>query len=111
MNKNIKRIVVAVTVAEMFKNYMSAITEFAWESQPMVVPEMDHLRENATALIRHDMERIRKMFVDGYTVLLMGEKMNRIDPQPQIQTREVEIRIFNDDKELIGVIVNNEISF
>lgn len=72
---------------------------------------LETFKEQLTPLARvDDMEGIRAMFKGGWTVLLAGKLMGEIESEV-LDNDELEIRIYNKNDKLLGVIINSEIAY
>ena len=94
--------VITITTQEMFDNYTSVVYD---------CPEMfEHkgCSEDLVAIANGDIEKIRHMFQEGSTPLLLGTKMDKLEKIGEFVKPEIRI-IYR--KELIGVIIHTEINY
>ncbi len=85
---------------------MACIGDITWDDNKFPLD----FNDNIQALLTENMEGIRKMFIMGYTPCLVPNKMASIDIPGSI-LEDIEIRIYNRDKKLIGVIIDSEIGY
>ena len=99
------------TTRELYSNWMSSMTDIIWDNKE--IHDLENFRNYAVALSTGDMQSIRKMFIDGYTIMLMGPLMSELD-KATLDSKDIEIRVYvmnNTSKVLIGVVIDTEIIF
>lgn len=111
--KNQTDVVIEITTKELFDNYINCVKDCIWDNygQGDYSPNANDLFDNLRLLAEEETDGIREMFFDGYTALLLGEKMDLIDPQNDPTPENVEIRVKDKNGKLIGVVVKEEMSW
>lgn len=105
-------ITITVTIEQMAEQALDCMKDILLDnikSKSSFTTEIITIQQIAEALTWRDMTAIRQMFIEGHTLILIPQKeMELISGAPDAE--EAEIRVY-DDKKLLGVIINSEISF
>jgi hypothetical protein len=100
--------VIHLTTKEMYNYYVELLTDTMWDNQQAPYNFSSIIKSLAIG----DITRIRKLFKDGYTLFLVGTRnMTIIDLSPDKREYEIELRIYNEEDTLLGVIINSEINY
>ena len=95
----------------MFDNFAENLIEFFWcepdDGLAMNAPETLYALRQCEGKLPGGVTKLRKLFADGSTVFLMGDKMVELDDLGVLD--ELEIRVFNSRNSLVCVLVNDEI--
>ncbi len=103
--KTVKQIQMHVTTEEMFRQYMTVMTDIHWDNRndEMTAGYYNDFVENARCLIEGNFYKIHKGFINGMTAFWVP--MGEIENHPNM-----DICVSHNGKE-IGMIHNNEISY
>ena len=93
---------IKVTTKQMFDMFMDCAKDVMWDNRE----PMNDLKTHIQSLLTDDIDGIRKLFKDGYTPFLV--KMDLVD---RGDGEETEIRVYNRDNKLIGVVIDSEIVY
>lgn len=101
-----------ISVQKLMNNYLDCIGEIALDNRWC----SGDVKEDINTIASRNMEGIRKLFIDGYTCMIVGGLMDLIDTDCPVgmEKEEIEIRIYNGEfkpENLLGVIINKEINY
>lgn len=106
-------VIIEVSTEEMFRNYLDGIIDIAWDLRKEQPFSTTISQDLVQALMRGNMERIRKGFGCGETFLLLGSKqMSRVETVhgTKFKADRVHIRVTHEGN-VIGELVDCEISY
>jgi hypothetical protein len=96
-----------VSTMELYDNFFDSLKDVVW-SEPDH-PNYDEFFKIAKALAAGSVSTIRNAFTDGFTPMLLGTKMNELE---LLDNKEIRVyHKFKDSEKLIGVIIDQEISY
>ena len=98
---------VRATTADLYANHTAAQMDVVW-CEPCFAD--DYLMQQFKTIASEDMEGIRKLFKDGYTCSLLGGAMEQLEKYVD-NGDEMEVRVFNKELKLIGVVIHSEINY
>ena len=105
---------IKITTREIFDNAVASCMDIAWDCKHWLGQ-----RELMDIVVSKDIDRLRKAFKNGYTPMMMGKLFKQIDNvthpvkagDPLTRQTQFEIRIYDEDNTLLGVIIDSEIKF
>lgn len=109
---------IKLTTREIYNNFMASVEDIIWE-EGSVSSHIDEINKIASPNI----DDIRLMFKNGYTTMMVGNKMKEIESWSDVagkivkETDEIEIRVYGWNAEtnryttLLGVIIDSEINY
>ena len=95
-----------ITTRNLWDNYLKTMSEVLWESSMSTHRDFDVA---INVLTKENMDGIRKMFKEGFTVCLLNE--THVDYLNENGSDNVEVRIFNRHGNYIGSVVGKELNF
>jgi len=98
-----------ITTEKLWKNYLNTIGDTFWHNGPDMCEEYEFLKQHIRALTCEEIDGIRKMFKEGYTVFMLNG--NIVDYLNEHGAESVEMRIWNRQGNYIGSIVGKELNF
>ena len=104
-------ITITITTKEMFDVYMDCMKDVIWDDSGSF--DSKEFSRVVSALAVPDMAIIRQLFIEGYTMLFLGEKGSILDNRIKGgDLNEYEVRVINHRTEkLLGVVINSELIF
>ena len=78
LSSDAKKVSVTITRRQLWDNYVDCWRDFAWDGEPMI----DYLKKVHSVLVTTsplDFVKLRKLFRDGETVMLMNDAMQFLD--------------------------------
>ena len=94
-----------ITTRNLWDNYLRTMSEVLWESSTST----SDIERSIEILTKENMDGIRKMFKEGFTVCLLNE--THVDYLNENGSDNVEVRIFNRHGNYIGSVVGGELNF
>ena len=94
-----------ITTRNLWDNYLRTMSEVLWESSTST----SDFERSIEILTKENMDGIRKMFKEGFTVCLLNE--THVDYLNENGSDNVEVRIFNRHGNYIGSVVGGELNF
>ena len=104
---------VNVTTEEMYENYFASMQDIIWSNvRDGITDYKEHIGHlhAILSLAKQDMNEIRQLFVDGYTIFLLGKKLQLLEDGVD-EGKNAEIRVYDHNKDLIGVVIHKEIVY
>lgn len=95
-----------ITTREMYDKLFASLRDAFYDDDNINVGD---IIDAARALARGDMNGIRRAFKDGYTAMLLGEKMGTLE-EMSISPSAPEILVRHKEQ-VIGVLVELEINY
>lgn len=110
-----QKVSVRITLREMWRNYMEFQTDVGWDNNGYFDEKLDEFGYESRILCNfgninydEDVKKLRKMFKEGYTVVLLGEYMEFLD-KPNILREVIVVDAAHDNDEII--ISHEDINF
>ena len=99
-----------ITTKEMYDFYLDSIKDIMWDNYIEGIESKSDMLVVLDSIGMERIDNIRDLFKSGYTMLLVGLNSAMID-EVKSNKEEVEIRVFNRENKLIGVIIDSEIVY
>ena len=99
-----------ITTKEMYDFYLDSIKDIMWDNYIEGIESKSDMLVVLDSIGMERIDNIRDLFKSGYTMLLVGLNSVMID-EVKSNKEEVEIRVFNRENKLIGVIIDSEIVY
>lgn len=99
-----------ITTKEMYDFYLDEIKHIMWDNYTEGIESKSDMLVVLDSIGMERIDNIRDLFKGGYTMLLVGLNFTMID-EAKSNKEEVEIRVFNRENKLIGVIIDSEIVY
>jgi hypothetical protein len=81
--KRASKLIVEITTQELFRNYGSSTLDVLWDHDRPDFEEI--LSDPLQSIYREDADAIRRLFKDGFTMMLLGNAFSELDKHDVVE--------------------------